>query len=183
MNRAAVPFLMLCAAALLFIGAAQAQTGPKPATPPAGKTNSLLGKHNNSEPINFAADHWTADLNNKSFMYTGNVIVTQGDIRLHADTMKVLTDNGKAARTIQANGAVVVDSPATGTVTGDAGVYDVAAHTVLMTGKVVLTHGKDVMRGTKLTVNLDTGQATLGAQGAAQSNGRVQGTFSPTGGN
>ena len=34
--------------------------------------------------------------------------------------------------------------------------------TVTMTGNVVLTQGKDVMRGTQLTVNLETGQATLG---------------------
>jgi lipopolysaccharide export system protein LptA len=47
----------------------------------------------------------------------------------------------------------------------------------------VLTHGKDVMHGTKLTVNLDTGQAVLGAPGAGPANGRVQGTFTPGSGN
>ena len=69
--------------------------------------------------------------------------------------------------------------------TGDDGVYDVVAHTVTMTGKVVLTRGKNVMRGPQLTVNLDTGRATLGAgktpggPSGTTSGGRVQGIFTP----
>ena len=77
---------------------------------------------------------------------------------------------------------MVVDSPKSGTVTGDNGVYSVVPRTVLMTGNVVLKKGKDVMRGRQLTVNLDTGQAVLGggvkAPGQA-SGGRVQGVFTP----
>jgi lipopolysaccharide export system protein LptA len=161
---------MLCAA-----------TGSAFAAEAAAKTSSLLSGHNGNQPINIAADKVTADLNSKSITYAGNVVVTQGDIRMHANAMKVNTDNG-TAKTIQADGAVVVDSPASGTVTGDSGVYDVSTHTVLMSGKVVLTHGKDVMRGTKLTINLVTGQAVLAAQSGANT-GRVQGVFTPSGGN
>jgi lipopolysaccharide export system protein LptA len=170
---------LIVLALMLAAGAAFAAEEP-------GKSSSLLGKHDSNKPINIAADKVLADLNAKSVTYSGNVVVTQGDIRMHADAMKVNTDNGKA-QTIQADGKVVVDSPASGTVTGDNGVYNVAAHTVLMSGKVVLTHGKDVMRGTRLTVNLDTGQAVLGASGNTANGvttpGRVQGVFSPTGGN
>ena len=134
----------------------------------------LLGKHDTNQPINIAADKMLADLNAKTVTYTGNVIVTQGDIRMHANTMKA--DN--QANKIFADGKVVVDSPASGTVTGDSAVYDVAPRNVIMTGHVVLTRGKDVMRGTHLTVNLVSGQAQLGAQGAP--GGRVQGVFTPT---
>jgi len=56
---------------------------------------------------------------------------------------------------------VVVDSPKSGTATGENGVYSVAPRTVLLTGNVVLKKGKDVMRGAQLTVNLATGQAVL----------------------
>ena len=162
------------AALLLVASAAAAQA----------QTKSALGNRGANQPINIAADKVTADLNAKSITYTGNVVVTQGDIRMHADAMKVNTDDGKA-RTIQADGKVVVDSPATGTVTGDNGVYDVNQKTVLMSGKVVLTRGKDVMRGTRLTVNLVTGQAVLGTGGAGNNAtpGRVQGVFTPSGSN
>ncbi len=70
---------------------------------------------------------------------------------------------------------------ASGTASGDNGVYDVAARTVTLTGKVVLKKEKNVMSGTRLVVNLITGKADFGAQaapGAAPS--RVQGVFTPT---
>jgi lipopolysaccharide export system protein LptA len=118
------------------------------------------------------------------------VVVIQSDMRMRANSVRLnVTGKDNKPDKIFATGNVVVDSPNSGTVTGDNGVYDVVAHTVTMTGKVVLTKDKDVMRGTKLTVNLDTGQAVLGAgkvpgsPGAAETNvqngGRVQGIFTP----
>ena len=56
--------------------------------------------------------------------------------------------------------------PTRGTATGDNGVYDVVPRTVTLTGHVVLTKQKNVMRGTQMTVNLVTGQMALTAGGA-----------------
>lgn len=150
------------------------------AWPAAAATNSILGKHNTDQPINITADKMDADLNAKTVTYVGNVVVTQGDIRMHANTMKVTTaQDGKQADKIYADGKVLVDSPASGTASGDSAVYDVRPHLVTLTGHVVLTkQGKATMRGTKLTVDLDSGQAQLGAQGAP--GGRVQGVFTPS---
>ena len=91
------------------------------------------------------------------------MVVTQGDISC-APTRCALNVAGKDNKPdkIFANGNVVVDAPISGTATGDKGIYDVVAHTVTMTGNVVLTQDKDVMRGTQLTVNLDTGVGNLG---------------------
>jgi lipopolysaccharide export system protein LptA len=101
-------------------------------------------------------------------------------MKLRANSVKVTTVNGKADK-VTASGNVVVDSPKSGTATGDSGVYSVAPRTVLMTGNVVLKKGKDVMRGAQLTVNLVTGQAVLGGgvKGQAQGNTRVQAVFTP----
>jgi lipopolysaccharide export system protein LptA len=176
---------MLCG----IVTASGANAQPAPAAPPAAKppaaqpaksSSPILGKHDSNQPINIAADSVTADLAAKTVTYTGNVIVTQGDVRMHAETMKVNTDNGKA-NNILANGRVVVDSPASGTATGDAGVYDVANHLVTLTGKhVVLVHNKDVSSGTKLTVNLVTNIATFVGDKSQPGGGRVQGVFAPT---
>jgi lipopolysaccharide export system protein LptA len=178
MKRAAPGFLMLCAAlGSVWLAAAAA-------APPAPKTNSVLGKHDTSQPINIDADKVTADLAAKTVTYSGNVVVTQGDIRMHADAMKVNTDNGKAAQTITANGHVVVDSPTSGTATSDTGIYDVPGHLITLSGRhVVLVHNKDVSSGTKLTVNLATNIASFVSEKSQGGNGRVQGTFSATGGN
>jgi lipopolysaccharide export system protein LptA len=176
MKRAALFFAMLYAAA-------PASAADAPPTSGA-KTNSLLGQRNTNQPIDVHADKFSADLNAKTFTYSGNVIVIQGDIRMHAADVKVNTADGKAPTTIVATGGVVVDSPGSGTATGDAGTYDVPNHLVTLTGrKVVLVHNKDISSGTKLTVNLVTNVATFVSDKSQGGNGRVQGTFTPTGGN
>ncbi|HEX4028123.1 MAG TPA: lipopolysaccharide transport periplasmic protein LptA [Rhizomicrobium sp.] len=147
---------------------------------PASKP--ITGNHDNNAPINISSDNFQADLNAKSGTYTGNVIVVQGDTKLRANQVRVLTVNGKADK-ITANGNVVVDSPASGIATGDNGVYSVGPRVVVMTGNVVLKKGKNVLHGAQLTVNLVTGVANLGGGGGVKTpqnpTGRVQGVFTP----
>ena len=152
----------------------------------AAAPSSVLGKHDPNAPINISADKFVADSNAKTGTWTGNVIVVQGDMRMRANSVRLnIVGKENKPDKIFANGNVVVDSPNSGTVTGDNGVYDVVARTVTMTGKVVLTKEKDVMRGSQLTVNLESGVATLGGGAkpagapAPQSGGRVQGIFTP----
>lgn len=165
---------VLLVLAALAIPASALQAAPA-AKPLAGDSNA---------PINISSDSFQADLNAKTGTYTGNVLITQGDMKLRANSVKLTTVNGKADK-VTASGNVVVDSPKSGIVTGENGVYSVVPRTVVMTGNVVLKKGKDVMRGMQLTVNLITGQAVLGGgvksqtPGGAQSTGRVQGVFLP----
>jgi lipopolysaccharide export system protein LptA len=143
---------------------------------PAAKP--ALGDSN--APITINSDSFQADLNSKLGTWSGNVIVTQADMKLRANTVRMTTVNGKADK-VTATGNVVVDSPKSGIVTGETGVYSVVPRTVVMTGNVVLKKGKDVMRGAQLTVNLATGQAVLGGgvKGQMQGNTRVQAVFTP----
>ena len=189
MMRGALLFLLAATPAL----AATTSAAPAPQGSPTGSSSSptaspLLSKHDANAPIIFSADKFVADNSAKTGTWTGNVVVIQSDMRMRANSVR-LNVTGKESKPdkIFASGAVVVDSPNSGTVTGDDGVYDVVAHTVTMTGKqVVLTKEKDVMRGTMLTVNLDTGKAVLGAGKAPgqpnapeSTGGRVQGIFTP----
>ncbi|HEX4106281.1 MAG TPA: LptA/OstA family protein [Rhizomicrobium sp.] len=176
---------MMRAVLVLLLAAATPALAAAPAP-----SSSLMSKHDANAPINISADKFVADNSAKTGTWTGNVVVIQSDMRMRANSVR-LNVVGKESKPdkIFASGNVVVDSPNSGTVTGDDGVYDVVAHTVTMTGKqVVLTKQKDVMRGTMLTVNLDTGKAVLGAGKApgqpnapesAQTGGRVQGIFTP----
>jgi lipopolysaccharide export system protein LptA len=147
---------------------------------PAPGGNALMAKKDNNAPINISSDSFQADLNGKTGTWQGNVVVVQGDMKLRANSVRMTTVEGKADKVL-ANGNVVVDSPKSGTATGDNGIYSVGPRTVLMTGNVVLKKGKDVMRGAQLTVNLVTGQAVLGGgvKGTAQAGGRVQAVFTP----
>lgn len=156
-------------------GSLQAQTPAKPTAKPAAKRADA--------PINIDSDSFQADLNGKTGTWRGNVVVTQGDMKLRANSVRVSTVDGNADK-VNATGNVVVDSPASGTATGENGVYDVPRKIVTMNGNVVLKKSKDVMRGSQLSVNLVTGQATLGGGVKSQNSpgGRVQAIFSPNSG-
>ena len=142
-----------------------------------GATDALgLGSsHNSNAPINVSSDNFEGDLATKVGTYIGNVIVIQGDMRMRADRVKVNVAQGKPTR-IEATGKVVVNAP-NGTATGDTGVYELGPRTVTMTGHVVLTKEKDVMRGTKLVMDMNTHLAHFTAQGMPGN--RVQSLFVP----
>jgi lipopolysaccharide export system protein LptA len=163
----------LLALALLF-------AAPALAAPAEKGGNAVMSKKDSNAPINISSDTFQADLNGKTGTWAGNVVVVQGDMKLRANSVRMTTVNGKADKVL-ASGNVVVDSPKSGTATGDSGIYNVGPRTVLMTGNVVLKKGKDVMRGQKLTVNLVNGQAVLGGgvKGTAQKGDRVQAVFTP----
>jgi len=127
-----------------------------------------------NQPIAVNADNFVTDLNSGQSTYTGNVIVTQGPVRLHADRLKVSAPGGKAQR-MEVDGHVVVDSP-NGQAAGDSGVYDVEQQLLRLTGNVVLTKDANVMRGSEIEVSMATGIARMKA---AESTGRVQGLFVP----
>jgi lipopolysaccharide export system protein LptA len=161
--------LLLC----LLLCAAPALAGPAPAN------------RSSSEPIDVSADNFVAEkvpvksgpgvINGT---YNGNVIIKQGDMRLRADSVRLLVVGGHADRAF-ATGHIVIDSPNSGTATGDTGVYEVGPRIATLTGHVVLTKERNVMRGEQLTVNLVTGKATLGGGVNGTHGGRVQGIFTP----
>lgn len=149
-----------------------------PAAQPAAKP--ILGPRDDNAPIDISSDSFQADLNGKTGTWTGNVVVVQADTKMRANSVRMTTVNGKADK-IMASGNVVVDSPKSGIITGDNGVYNVVPRTVLMTGSVVLKKGKNVMQGAQLTVNLVTGQAVLGGgvKSQTQSQSRVRTVIMP----
>jgi lipopolysaccharide export system protein LptA len=166
----------LCAAVLAVDAA---QSAPAPA-----RRNPALGL-DSSQPIAVNADTFLADLNGETGTYSGNVIVTQGAVRLHADQVKVTAPGGRASK-MEAQGHVVVDSPS-GQAVGDNGVYDVPSQILRLDGHVVLTKDANVMRGAALEVSMATGIARLTSgveaqapgQPPGQPTGRVQGLFIP----
>jgi len=140
------------------------------------------GMSNPNAPIDVSADNFVADSNSKTGVYTGNVIVHQGEMRMRSNTLRAHFIDNKPDK-ILVQGHVVIDAPS-GIATGDNGVYDVSPRLITLTGNVVLTRDKNVMRGQQLVVNLITGQATLdggatGRSGVTGQHGRVQGLFSP----
>jgi lipopolysaccharide export system protein LptA len=151
------------------------------ATPPshAGKppAQSTMSKCDSKAPLNVSSDAFAGDFETKVGTYSGNVVVIQTVCRLRADKLNVNIVAGKPDK-IFAVGNVVFVTPS-GTATGDNGEYDLGATppTITLTGHVVLTKEKNVMRGTRLVVDTDSGLAHLTSPGSQ--GGRVQATLQP----
>ena len=86
-------------------------------------------------------------------------------MKLSAGKVAVSYEAGKdGARgkisSLHATGGVTLASPAEAA-EADEAIYDVAGHTVTMTGKVLLTQGPNVISGDNLIVDLTTGTGTM----------------------
>jgi lipopolysaccharide export system protein LptA len=75
---------------------------------------------------------------------------------------------------LEARGGVVVKDKDQ-TATGNLGIFDMKTNTVTLTGRVVMTQGKNVLRGDKLVVNLTTGVSRV--ESSRNGHGRVEGLF------
>ena len=103
-------------------------------------------------------------------VFSGNVVVTRGPTVLRATAMKLFSaiagsktagekKTGGFTR-IEATGPVRVTS-GDSSITGANAVVDMKAQLMTLTGNVVLTRGKDVATGDRLTVDLRTGRAKI----------------------
>lgn len=133
---------------------------------------------NSNAPVNYAADRIELQDKAKRVILSGNVDVTQGDLRITAArTTVAYTDNGGVKiQRIDATGGVTVHR-GNETARGDVAVYDFNARVITMAGNVRLVRaGGDTLNGGRLTINLASGVASV--TGGGSSGGRVTGSFS-----
>ena len=127
-------------------------------------------------PVAITADDLTVHNKDCEAIYTGNAEALQDTSRLRANVMNFF--NKKVANPhpganpdadpscgeldrMEAHGNVFYVTP-TRVVKGDDAVYTADNTTIVMTGtEVVATQGKNVVSGTRLTINTTTGEATM----------------------
>ncbi len=146
------------------------------------------------EPISIDADKLVYYDKEHKAVYSGNVVIIQGDTKMTCSTMTVLLDraptagaapqasNGQSSQAtdsgvkhLDATGPVTVISK-TQVATGDSGSYDKAEDKVWLTGHVTLSDGQNVTKGDKLTYDLKNGEAIVDTSAKT---GRVHGQFVP----
>ncbi|MFC0200920.1 lipopolysaccharide transport periplasmic protein LptA [Paracoccus rhizosphaerae] len=125
-----------------------------------------------SAPVEVSADNLTVDQSDGSALFTGNVVIGQGEMRLSADevTVEYAAEGQERIRSLTAVGNVTLVSGEDAAEAGQA-VYDVDAGSVVLTGDVLLTQGQNVLSGDRVTVDL--------ASGSAQVQGRVRSVLQP----
>ncbi|MFD2248707.1 lipopolysaccharide export system protein LptA [Pseudochelatococcus lubricantis] len=183
-------------APMLSIAAADAQAqAQRPGSQPLGGLGS--GK----DPIKIDADRLDIFDKEKRATFTGNVVAVQGETTMRCSSLNVFYEQsatGNAAgaapapasggpggpggnnniRKLDCEGPVTVVSKDQ-TATGQHAVFDRDSNTVVLTGKVALSQGKNVQQCDRIVYNLDTSIANC----VAKPGGRVQGVFVPGSGN
>jgi lipopolysaccharide export system protein LptA len=181
------------ALALIAPGAAFAQGAV------SGVPNAMQGfSQNRDQPIQIEAASLEMRDKKKEATFAGNVKVVQGDTTMTSKTLVVFYDsatpatpaaNTKASksapmqaatpgpggsssiRRLEAKGSVVVTQKDQ-VVTGETAIFDTKANLITMTGGVVLTQCKNVLRGDRLKVDMTTGVSRVESD-----SGKVQGMF------
>ncbi|ODN69373.1 LptA/OstA family protein [Methylobrevis pamukkalensis] len=128
------------------------------------------------EPIQFEAESLEVRENDSLAVFSGNVVARQKQTVLKSDTLTVhyLGKAGEGAQKVErivAAGKVLV-SAGPQTASGDQAVFDTVAKTIVVSGNVVLTQGENVIRGPRLVINIESGQAKMDG-------GRVQMLIEP----
>jgi lipopolysaccharide export system protein LptA len=163
---------------------APAQKNPAPQN--QGLPNALQGfSQNRDQPVRIQSDGLVVRDKDKVATFSGNVHVIQGDTEMRSKVLVVFyVDNSKPGpppattlkaappgappgsgdqqqiRRIEATGGVQVTQKDQNAA-GDSGIFDMQSNTVTLNGNVVVTHGKDVVRGQRLVVDLGTGVSRI----------------------
>lgn len=139
---------------------------------------------NSNQPVDYAADRIELQDKQQRVILSGNVQITQGDLRMTAARTTVAYTNAGSLQIqrIDASGGVVVTRGGE-RAEGSAGVYDFNKRTIVLAGGVKLRRGSDTLNGGRLTIDLNTGLSSVdgraGVPGTGSApGGRVSGSFS-----
>ncbi len=183
--------------AALALAFGQAEGATKPAAASAPSPIQILPGTSSKEPVSIDADKLVYYDKEQKAVYSGNVVVIQGDTKMTCSVMTVFLDRsptpgakgaaaepaqgqsgpaaGSGIKHLEATGPVTVVSK-TQVATSDNGVYDKQENRVQLIGHVTLSDGQNTTTGDKLTYDLKTGLATIDT---AAKGSRVHGQFLP----
>lgn len=134
-----------------------------PAAHSQGAAVSFGGiRSDTSQPVEVTSDQLAVNQTDGTAIFTGNVVVIQGDLRMAAETVRVeyAKDDTSKVERILASGGVTLAS-ATEAAEGNEAVYSVASGEIVMTGDVLLTQNGGTIAGQKLIVDLETGTGRM----------------------
>jgi lipopolysaccharide export system protein LptA len=157
-----------------------------------GVPNAMQGfSQNRDQPIQIEAASLEMRDKKKEATFSGNVKVIQGDTTMTSKTKAPAKSapvqaapiqsatpgpgGASSIKRLEARGNVVVTQKDQ-VVTGETAVFDTKTNLVTMLGGVVLTQGKNVLRGDRLMVDMTTGVSRVESD-----SGRVQGLFQSSG--
>jgi lipopolysaccharide export system protein LptA len=158
-----------------------ANAGSPTSAEPQG--SAVLPGGNSKDPVNIDAAKLDYFDKERKLIYTGNVVLTQGEGKLQAGKLIIFLapndarkpggapSSSSQVRRMEVPGPVtVLSKDQIGT--GDSGVYERSENKVYLIGNVTLTQGQNVTKGDKLIYDLTTKEAVV-------TGGRVRSLFMP----
>ncbi|MBF9029363.1 lipopolysaccharide transport periplasmic protein LptA [Rhodobacterales bacterium HKCCE3408] len=146
-------FLRLGLALILLAGPAAAQVG--------------IGfggvAHDASQQVEVVADSLTVDRESGNAVFSGNVVIVQGDLRMAAGEVTVYyaeTEGQTEVARVVATGGVLV-TRGDDAAEGETAEYAVADASLTLSGGVMVTQGPTAIAGDRLIVDLETGSGTV----------------------
>lgn len=132
--------------------------------------NKALEK-NADKPINIKSESLSISTSNNTAIFTDNVIVTQGDMILKANEMKVFSERQKNEtknkfKRIEAYGKVIMTSTGREARSNKA-IYDVKAGRIEMYENVYLKENGNTLQGSKFLYDINSGKTAISG-GASQ---------------
>ncbi len=146
-------------------------------------------KSDPNAPYDVVSDKLDVDDNAKNATFTGNVSAVQGAVTMRSQELtafytgsagmdaaddQTTSGTAKAPATLThltAKKKVVVTAKDGQTATGDWAEVDVKKNLTTMGGAVVLTQGKNIVHGTRLVIDMNTGEATIKTEPVARADG------------
>jgi lipopolysaccharide export system protein LptA len=122
-------------------------------------------KQDPSLPVEVSAGELSVDQSDNSAIFSGGVTVTQGEVKLTAEMIKVVYapategEPGKIALLEASGGVTLISGEATAT--AEAAEYDINTGNVVMTGGISLLQGQTSVSGDRMSVNLTTGTGRI----------------------
>lgn len=145
-----------------------------PAT--AQGTNVAFGaiQQDTGLPVEVTSDNLAVDQETGTAVFTGNVVIGQGEMRLSAPQVLVVYDEAQSAieRMEATGGVTLVSGP--DAAESDRADYSITDGVIVMTGNVLLDQGPNALSADRMTVQLN--------DGTAQMSGRVKTIIQPSGG-
>ncbi len=116
-------------------------------------------------PVEISADQLEINQAEGTILFSGNVLIGQGEMRLSAARVKAEYTTPEGEETgriskIYASGGVTLVSGAEAAEAKEA-VYSIDEGIVIMTGEVILTQGRNALAADRMVVNLREGIANL----------------------
>ncbi|MBW1971755.1 MAG: lipopolysaccharide transport periplasmic protein LptA [Deltaproteobacteria bacterium] len=138
-------------------------------------TGFSLDLKKSDQPIAISSDRMEYNNKNHNILFSGNVIIKQGDLKIQAKELKVMQDEqGKNITSIIAKGDVQIQQKES-IASCDEAKFFMKKEMVILTGHPIIRQGENIVEGEKITI-LFAEKRSIVEGGANQ---RVEVTLSP----